>query len=203
MIELRNVSKAYGSHTVFRGVNAVFPDGGAFLLTGPSGCGKTTLLRLILGLEEPGGGSVSWSGSISREPGRPCRAGVVFQEDRLLEDATAAENIRFAVPEVPADRVRRELLKLLPEDALEDPVSSFSGGMRRRTAVVRACLSERPLLVLDEPFTGLDRESMKNTADYIRKASEGRTVILASHGTEFLGWLRRLRVAEDGLSGAL
>ncbi len=164
-----NLSKAYGAQTVLRGFSAAYLPGNIYYLTGPSGWGKTTLLRLLCGLENPDGGSITGRG----------RFAVTFQEDRLCGEYSAVRNLEL----VTGNRRQAEdaLLGLLEKDALHKPCSQLSGGMKRRVALVRAMEAESEFVLLDEPFTGMDEETRRLAADYIAKKQRGRTVIIATH----------------------
>lgn len=178
-MEITDISKSYqtesGVITVFDGFSANIPDGALTLLTGSSGCGKTTLLRMIAGLEP-------YSGIISNVPDS---IAFVFQENRLLEQLTAVENCALASrsrDRAFRERITEALIRTgIPEQNLRVPAGSLSGGMKRRTAVVRALFSDAKLLLLDEPFNALDEVSLRKTAELITELSAGRTVIAASH----------------------
>ena len=103
---------------------------------------------------------------------------MAFQEDRLIEHLTAEENLR--VVGLDGD-IGSELSKILPPDELGKKVSEFSGGMRRRVAVARACLRDSDLLILDEPFSGLDVNNIKNMLEYIMAHKRDRILIITSH----------------------
>lgn len=148
---LENISFQYApERPVFYGLNLEISSQGATVITGPSGCGKTTLLRLLAGLERPCSGTISGLNGV--------KLGMVFQEDRLLPWCSALENASIcAVPNGPNPREVLEALGLA--DALHHPPSSLSGGMQRRVAIARALCYSPDLLLLDEPFTGLDDET--------------------------------------------
>ena len=136
-VTLKNVSKSFGDRPVLENVSLTLEPGRPLCVTGPSGCGKTTLLRIVLGLEKPDSGTVLYSS------GPKPRFGAMFQEDRLFETLDAVENLRLAAGERDRGKLRKALLHLLPEDALERPVSALSGGQRRRAALVRALYQAR------------------------------------------------------------
>ena len=176
MLEAVNVSKAYDGRPVIRDFSARFVPGSHTCLMGPSGCGKTTLLRLLMGLEAPDSGQI-------RIP-EGTRFSAVFQEDRLCMGIGAVKNIRLVRPDLPAEAVRRELLELLPADSLSQPVSEFSGGMRRRVSLLRALLSSGDFLLFDEPFEGLDEKTRAAAMELVKQKREGRTLLFASHYPE-------------------
>ena len=180
-IKLRNINKKYGETQVLSGFSETFADGGSVAVMGPSGSGKTTLLRLIMGLEKPDGGEIIGT---DKE-----RFACVFQENRLIEHCSAPENLRLVLKkDVPEEAIIEELKSVgigvsNPEE-LTKPVSKFSGGMKRRVAIVRAVCHPAELLLLDEPFKGLDEKLHLEVIDYIRRHSEGRTVICVTHEPE-------------------
>ena len=185
-IWIRHVGKAYGEQRVLSDVSLSMKAGGRYCLMAPSGAGKTTLLNLLNRTVRPETGTIE---------GMPERIGMVFQEDRLCEEYDAAANIMLTYCQA-ADRGKRngkeeiksrilaEASEILPKECLTKPVKELSGGMRRRCAVLRAMLSGTEVLVLDEPFTGLDEETRKRTAAYILKKLNGRTLLVTTHRAE-------------------
>ena len=183
MIRVDNVSKSYGDKRVLNNVSCEFEDGKIYCIMGESGVGKTTLIRLIMGLEKPDEGYISSSKQFA----------AAFQEDRLLEDRDAVDNVMFVLKNGGSksrEQTEQYLSELLPEDRLHIRVDSLSGGMRRSVAVARAMLSDRNTIILDEPFTGLDDETKKTVINFIKKWQNNRTVIVVTHSytdSEMLG----------------
>ncbi len=187
-LRLDKICKSYDGKPVLKDFSEELKAGECCVLTGPSGSGKTTLLRLILGLEAPDAGKI-----VTAEP---LRASVVFQEDRLFENFTAVENCAAVLSTekgAPGDReIREALSEILPADELDKPVSELSGGMRRRVCLVRACLYPSDVLLLDEPFSGLDAETRALCIGFLERHRNGRTLLLSSHGTEGLEFCREI-----------
>lgn len=169
-IRLDNVSFSYGDTVILRNVTWELPHSGVVCLWGPSGCGKTTLLRLLAGLETPDSGHIT---------GMP-RVSMVFQEDRLLPWATALENV--TVVGVAIDDARGMLLTLgLSEEEIDSLPSALSGGQQRRVALARALAGESDLLLLDEPFNGLDEDTWQSAVPLIMAYAAHRPVLLVTH----------------------
>ena len=123
------------------------------------------------------------SGTIEGLEGRSFSA--VFQEDRLLEGYTALQNIRFVTGRrYPAHELTAIIKRLLPEDSLKKPVSEFSGGMKRRVAILRAILAPTDIILMDEPFTGLDADTKQLTIDLVKELCAGKLLIIATHAED-------------------
>lgn len=169
---LEHISKAYGEKTVLKDFSHTFPVGKRTCIMGPSGCGKTTLLRIILGLETPDGGTMS---------GRPERVSAVFQENRLFEDFSALSNLAAVCHHGDKQVMADHLTELGLGDSLHKPVRTLSGGMKRRVAIARAVLAPGELVILDEPFTGLDKDTKEVVLTYLKHHTQGRTLIIVTH----------------------
>ena len=187
-ITLTDVSKSFGNGPVLEHVSLLLEPGKPLCVTGPSGCGKTTLLRLVLGLEQPDAGTIAWS------TGSRPRFGVLFQEDRLFDRLDAVENLRLATGEKDRAALRAALCRLLPEEALNRPVSALSGGQRRRVALVRALRPAGQAVILDEPFTGLDAAAAAQAGAFILRELGDRPLLLALHRKDIPEWCENLLV---------
>ena len=174
MLTIRGICKSFEGRPVLEDVSFDFPEAAVTALRGPSGCGKTTLVNIILGLIEPDAGDVLMPAS--------ARTAAVFQEDRLIEHFSAARNVRLTAPSSVTDGQIQEALSELGLSQ-EGPkrVSEFSGGMRRRVAVIRAVLYQPQILLLDEPFKGLDEEMRAKTAAFLSRACARATIVLVTH----------------------
>ncbi|MCI9148825.1 MAG: ABC transporter ATP-binding protein [Hungatella sp.] len=176
-LAVRDLSKTFENLQVLQGVNLDFKDSGIYCLMGPSGTGKTTFLRILMGLEKAD------TGVIQGRDGK--RFSAVFQEDRLCEAYTPLDNVMMAADRsVAREAAKRELCRILPEESISRPVYTLSGGMKRRTAVCRALLAPYDILVMDEPFVGLDEDTRGQVLRYVREKTEGKLVILSTHMEE-------------------
>ncbi len=171
-----NLGKSYGEKQIFCHLNLCLKEGGVYCLMAPSGMGKTTLFRILMGLERADEGRLIGFEKVRFAP--------VFQEDRLCMGLGAVKNVRLVRPELSEETARRELLQLLPADSLNQPVSEYSGGMRRRVALMRALLSAGNFLLFDEPFEGLDEKTREAAIRVVEQKRQGRTLLFASHYPE-------------------
>lgn len=176
-IEIKDLCKSYGDHVVLDHLSLTFPDHGIYCLMAPSGAGKTTFLRILAGLETADSGTVT--GAI------PGHISVQFQENRLIEFLDPVENTALVSrPHVTKKMLRRNLAEILPASCLSQPVDELSGGMQRRAALARAVWYPSSLILLDEPFTGLDCETRKSVIQYLLRMRRGRTMLLATHNKD-------------------
>ena len=174
-IKLVNISKKYDDKIVLDDFNHNIKDGVTTCIMGPSGHGKTTLLRIIMGLVTPDAGDVFGLENLQKS--------AVFQEDRLCENLTVSTNIKIACRKpLEADEILEAIKKVdLPANCLKQPVRHLSGGQKRRVAILRALLTDYDILLMDEPFKGLDLETKKHVMHYVKKATYEKTVILVTH----------------------
>jgi len=174
---LYEVTKRFEDKTVLAHFTLSVSPGETVALMGASGGGKSTVGKLFLGILETDAGKVK----------RPKRMGAVFQENRLCREFDAVTNIAM----VTGDRKTAE--KALEEVGLcgikGKPIAALSGGMKRRVAIVRALLSDGEVLVLDEPFTGLDAASKQLVMQYVKEKLNGRSALLITHNEEEAAYL--------------
>ncbi|SDB39801.1 ATP-binding cassette domain-containing protein [Butyrivibrio sp. INlla16] len=190
-IDLENISKSYGARKVLENFNLEIENDHSYVITGASGSGKTTLIRILLSLEEPDSGRVHLMGDYKYPY---LNAGVVFQENRLCEQFSAVQNVVMVNKKNSVKVAEEELLRLLPEDAIHKPVSELSGGMKRRVAIVRACAIPSDMLIMDEPFTGLDLDNRIKAIEYIREKQGRNPLLITSHDMEGLDFCRRIEL---------
>lgn len=174
MIKAVNIRKAFGDNAVLDGFSHEFSDGKVTAVIGRSGCGKSTLLNILMGLMPPDSGEVVFP--------EKRNISAVFQENRLCENLTASANIRLVTGKrLSKAEIASELAKVGLGGCENKPVRSLSGGMKRRTALIRALLAEYDVLFLDEPFKGLDMDTKRNVMNYCKEKIKGKTVVLVTH----------------------
>jgi heme ABC exporter ATP-binding subunit CcmA len=188
VIEVAGLTKVYGASVALRRVTLTVPPGTVLTVLGPNGSGKTTLLRLLGTLVRPtaGSGRVAGFDLVRDRDAIRRRIGVAGHGTQLYDDLTAIENLQFAARLFGGRADRRALFALLAQLGLEAQadvrVRELSSGMQRRIALARAIHREPRVLLLDEPFTGLDQESLKRLADYLHGFRDsGGTAVLVTH----------------------
>ena len=202
-IIIKNLSKSYGSLNVLKNVNLTLDRDKTYCLMSPSGTGKTTLFRILMGLEKADEGDITWnassafssvSGSVSvsdTDASRPLRISAVFQEDRLCPSFSPLENVLMVqkkqvsgISGLSREEIRTAMCRLLPEECFNRPVSTLSGGMKRRTAILRALLTRSDMLLMDEPFTGLDEGTKEEVIRFLQEYRKGRFLLISTHQIE-------------------
>lgn len=173
MLEAIAVCKAFDGKPVLRDFSLRLAPGDRYCLMGPSGCGKTTALRLLMGLLKPDSGEIRGLNGL--------KLSVVFQENRLLEQLTAVDNLRLVSPAPESDITAMLLQTGLDAKSLTLPVRDFSGGMKRRVALCRALIADYDILFLDEPFKGLDDETKAKVMAMVNHSTDGKTVVMVTH----------------------
>lgn len=176
MLTINKISKKYGNNTVLKNFSYSFPKIGIVTVTGDSGAGKTTLLNIIAGLEKQDEGEIiNTYSSLS----------YAFQEYCLFPWLTVKENLELIIGknEGPDNKIIEWLEKLELSDSAAKYPDELSGGMKQRVSLARALAYPSDIVLLDEPFKGLDKELHNNIYSIIKKESETRLVILVTHDT--------------------
>jgi heme exporter protein A len=191
MIEIRGLIKAFGSRAVLKGVDLDVAQGEFLTLVGPNGAGKTTLMNVVSTLGKPTGGRVRVAGYDVADGAPEARRqiGLVSHKTLLYDDLSAVENLRFyaRMYDVPNAEARMEdvLRRVGLWGRQRDPVRTYSRGMQQRLAIARAMLHDPPILLLDEPDTGLDQHAAAMLTDLLHEVgATQRTVLMTTHNLE-------------------
>ncbi len=191
LLEARGIRKKIGDKVILDGVDISLAPGTFLTILGPNGAGKTTLLKILSLLSPPTAGSYRIAGEDPNTAGSELRRriGLVSHNTFLYDSLTARENLYFygrlyGVPDLAAE-IARSLLRVGLEIFAHDLVRTFSRGMQQRLAIARAVLPGPDVLLLDEPYTGLDQQAIGILNDVIGQLkSEGRTIVLITHSFE-------------------
>ena len=191
MIEVRNLVKSFGSKVALRGVDLDVVEGESLTLVGPNGAGKTTFIRILSTLTRPSKGSVRVAGCDITRHGSEIRRliGLVSHQTFLYGDLSAEENLRFYGRMYDVPDLESSITSLLQRVGLEhrrlDFVRTFSRGMQQRLSIARALLHDPALLLLDEPYTGLDQHAMEMLQGVLTDlAGKSRTIVMTTHNLE-------------------
>jgi len=206
MITAQDLRKTYGRSLVIDGVSFRLAAGQCLALLGPNGAGKTTLLRILATLSRPSAGSLHVDGlDALREPDRVRPLlGMVAHGSLVYEDLTARENLRFweimRGGDASPARVAEALAQVELDAVADERVRTFSAGMKRRLGLARVVLSQARILLLDEPFTGLDRRGRKWVTEFLLafKASGGAAVMATHSFAGGLGMADRIGILGNG-----
>lgn len=190
-IEVKRLTKTYGEQYALRGIDLSVKWGDFLAIFGPNGAGKTTLLKVLATIAKPSSGDVSVAGFDLSEDGVKVRQliGVVSHQTLLYDDLSAYENLRFYGKMYEVSDLKNRISQLVAQVGLEsrlhDPVRTLSRGMQQRLAIARALIHDPPILILDEPGTGLDQHASAMLANVIATTLTGqRTVIMTTHSLE-------------------
>ncbi|MBI3016089.1 MAG: heme ABC exporter ATP-binding protein CcmA [Candidatus Tectomicrobia bacterium] len=200
LVRIEGLTRSYGYRKVLRGVNLELGAGEILTIFGPNGAGKSTLIRVLSTSLRPEEGTIRIAGHDLRKEGEDLRRkiGVVAHRSFLYGSLTARENLHFYASLYGCSGGRDPIEKLLAmvglEERKDDPVRTFSRGMEQRLAIARAILHDPKVLLLDEPYTGLDQHAVRilNTA-LLDVRRQGKGIILTTHdlgrGLEISDWV--------------
>ncbi|MFI8577030.1 ABC transporter ATP-binding protein [Rossellomorea aquimaris] len=205
IIQLNGLSKSFGSQEVLKNVSLNIPKGDIYGLLGPSGSGKTTLIKLMIGLETPSTGNVTFKGNKLKANELYPTIGYMAQSDALYDELTAKENLSFMASLYGLKKPKRneQIEKVMTTvdllDHLYKPVHQYSGGMKRRLSLAIALLHDPEVLFLDEPTVGIDPVLRKEIWDsFHRLKEEGRTLIITTHVMDEAERCDRLGLLQHG-----
>ncbi|MDD3224531.1 MAG: ABC transporter ATP-binding protein [Clostridium sp.] len=209
MLELINLTKTYGDYTVVNNISLKVEDGEVFGLLGPNGAGKSTIVSMISTVKNPTSGEVNVDNiSLSKNPIKAKKImGIVPQDIALYDSLSAKDNLEFfgSLYGLSSSQLKKRTAEVLEIIELSDkknqPVSEFSGGMKRRVNIGVALMNSPKLLILDEPTVGIDPQSRNHILETIKRLNEkkGMTVIYTSHYMEEVEFLcKRVAIVDHG-----
>ncbi len=206
LVEARGLTRSYGAVRALRGVDLTLAAGEVLLVLGPNGAGKSTLLRSLAGLLRPQAGTVQIAGRMlsADDPDARRPIGLLSHQSLLYDELTLLENLIFAARLYGVERPREQAEAALAAQGLadrrHDRPRSLSRGMLQRAAIARALLHDPALLLLDEPFTGLDAIAADRLRGLLREHGRGARamVIVTHHASEAWELATRIGVLVGG-----
>jgi iron(III) transport system ATP-binding protein len=210
-ITFENIERHFGDFHALKGVSLDIQPGEVVCLLGPSGCGKTTLLRIASGIERPSFGRVLINGQEVAGPNRfvppeQRSVGLMFQDFALFPHLTIVDNVAFGLMNLPREDAAREAMALLARVGLAHTAQQYphvlSGGQQQRVALARAIVPRPSVMLMDEPFSGLDvqlRDSMQEETLALLRETRATSLIVTHHPEEAMRLGDRIAVMQGGL----
>ena len=184
-IVIENLKKRYNDKVVLNNFNYTFKDKTISFIMGASGVGKTTLIKILMGLVQADDGKVI---GINNK-----KISVVFQEDSLCENLSVLLNIKLVCENISNLEIEKSLELLDLKDCMHKRVRELSGGMKRRIPIIRALLYDFDLLIMDEPFKGLDKETKIKVMDFVISKLENKSAIIITHDMDEIMYFKKFR----------
>lgn len=191
MIQIQKLIKTYGHRPVLRGVDLRINEGDFVTLMGANGAGKTTLMHIVASLSKPTAGNIFINGYRLADSASELRRfiGLVSHKTLLYDDLTADQNLRFYARMYDVPNASERMATVLKQVGLwgrqHDPVRTYSRGMQQRLAIARAILHNPPILLLDEPDTGLDQHAADRLGELLSAVDiSQRTILMTTHNLE-------------------
>lgn len=189
LIELKSVSKSYKGLSLFENTSVSFEKGKVYGIVGPNGSGKSVLFKMICGFVFPDQGSVFVKGEeLGKSKRFPENLGIIIEKPGYLGDKTGLENLRYLADiqnNITDTKIKETMEKVGLHHTIKQKVKNYSLGMKQKLAIAQAIMEDQEILLLDEPFNGLDVDSVENIRALLKELNkEGKTIILTSHNNE-------------------
>lgn len=190
IIEIEKVSKSFNKSLLFKNVDISFDKGKIYGIVGPNGSGKSVLFKLICGFIEPDSGTVKFHLDFKKpKENFPRSCGIIIDRPAYISNKTGFENLkRLALIQnkITDEEIKEAMEKVGLEWNLTQKVKNYSLGMKQKLSIAQAIMENQQLLILDEPFNGLDKSSVLAMRDLFEKLNkkEGKTIIFTSHNQE-------------------
>ncbi len=188
-IEVKHVYKSFGKEQVLKDISLSIPPGTIYGVVGNNGSGKTVLMKCICGFLKCDKGSIVVNGKqIGRECDFPDELGVIIETPGFIPNLNGYRNLKILASlkgRIGKKEIREALQKVGLDPQMKKPVSKYSLGMRQRLGIAQAIMEEPKVLVLDEPFNGLDKEGVLEMRALLKELKEnGKAILLASHNAQ-------------------
>jgi ABC-2 type transport system ATP-binding protein len=208
LVRTSNLSKSYGDIFAIRDVSITIDEGEIFGLMGPNGAGKSTLIRILSTLTRSSSGEASIFGYDLRRDQRQVKRliGIVLHHSLLYDELTAKENLSYYL-RLYGFRNKKEIENIILEktsqfnivDRIEDQIGTLSSGQKKRFDIIRATIHNPKLLLLDEPFSGLDRQGIEQLKDFFYLTKKNSTILFSTHNQQISEQVSdRIAVLEKG-----
>lgn len=189
VIELKNVSKSYKGLSLFENTTASFEKGKTYGIVGHNGSGKSVLFKMMCGFVFPDQGNVLVNGhELGKSKRFPENFGIIIERPGYLDDKTGFENLRYLADiqnKISDEKIKETLDKVGIPHTIKQKVKNYSLGMKQKLAIAQAIMEDQEILLLDEPFNGLDIDSVENIRKLLKDLkTQGKTIILTSHNNE-------------------
>ena len=186
MIVIEKLTKRYGDSTIFEDIDLSFPSGAIIGLVGENGCGKTTLMRCICGFTKPSEGRVTVLGKvIGKDMDFAPSTGIIIENSGFLNHYSARQNLALLADisgKADKQRIDEEIRLVGLDPDSKKHVGKYSLGMTQRLAIAQAIMEDPDILILDEPFNGLDKQGQADIHELLQSLkAQGKTILLASH----------------------
>ena len=203
MLEIENLTKTFGTQTVISDISMTLVSGKIYGLVGRNGSGKTMLMKMILGFVSPSSGSIKIEGKVlGKDISMPDRIGAIIENPGFLPEYSGFKNLKFLAMihhKISNEEIRDAMRIVGLDPDSKKHVGKYSLGMRQRLGIAQALMEDPSLLILDEPFNGLDKHGVSQMHELIlAQKKKGKTILLSSHSQKDIDVLCDVVCEMDG-----